>query len=62
MRWVNLGDENTSYFQAMATNNHRKNFMTSLTITRGDVVTDHDLKACVLWEAYKNRLGLTSVA
>jgi hypothetical protein len=53
----NLGDENTSYFQAMATNNHRKNFMTSLTITRGDVVTDHDLKANVLWEAYKNRLG-----
>lgn len=59
MRWVNLGDENTSYFQAMATNNHRKNFITSLTVTRGDVVTDHDLKASVLWEAYKNRLGLS---
>jgi len=59
MRWVNLGDESASYFQAMATNNHIKNFITSLTITRGDVVTDHDMKASVLWEAYKNRLGLS---
>lgn len=47
IKWVNLGNENIDYFQAMATNNHRKNFITSLIVT-GDVVTDHDQMANVL--------------
>jgi len=57
VRWVTLGDENSSFFHAMATISHKKNFIVSITGPDGNLVTEHDQKANMLWEAYKNRLG-----
>lgn len=41
----------------MATISHKKNFIVSITGPDGNLVTEHDQKANMLWEAYKNRLG-----
>jgi hypothetical protein len=53
VRWVKLGDQNTSFFQAMASISHRRNSIASLTAPDGTIITNHDQKAGVLWEAYK---------
>lgn len=57
-RWVKFGDENISFFQALATHGHKKNFIVSLTTPEGFLITDHEQKAGLLFEAYKNRLGV----
>lgn len=59
VRWVKLGDENTSFFQAMASIYHRKNKIASLSIPGDILVTNHEHKVGILWEAFKNRLGVT---
>lgn len=41
----------------MATINHKKNFIVSLTKTDGTTVSDHEQKANLLWSAYEERLG-----
>jgi hypothetical protein len=57
VRWVTLGDENTSFFHTMATISHKKNFIISIRNTEGIYFTEHEQKANLLWEAYKQRLG-----
>jgi hypothetical protein len=57
-RWVVSGDENSSLFQAMATYSLRRNFIGSLTLNDGSVITNHEQKAGALWLAYKDRLGI----
>lgn len=42
VRWVKLGDENTSFFQAMATNSHTRKYIGSLTTAENILVTDHE--------------------
>jgi len=59
IRWVKLGDENTSFFQASASICHRRNHIASLTDTDGTIITNHDQKAGLLWTAFKNRMGLS---
>jgi hypothetical protein len=44
-RWVVFGDENSSLFQAMATYSMRRNFIGSLTLEDGSVISDHEKKA-----------------
>ena len=58
-RWAKLGEENTSYFHAMATVSFRKNAISSLVRDDGSLATTHDEKAGVLWQTYKERLGLS---
>jgi hypothetical protein len=53
-RLVKLEDENTCYFQAMATMAHK-----SITTQEWILVTDHDQKACLLWEAFESRMGMS---
>jgi hypothetical protein len=48
VRWVNLGDENSSFFHTMATISHKKNFIVNLTKPDGTTVTDHEQKANLL--------------
>ena len=43
----------------MATHSHRKNFITTLTIADGDLISDHEQKAFILWEDSKNRLNIS---
>ena len=41
VRWVKFGDENTKFFQAMATDRYRKNNIANLQTPDGLVVEDH---------------------
>jgi hypothetical protein len=59
VRWLKLGDENTSFSHTMATISYKRNFIVSLSRSDGSIVTDHDQKTNLLWEAYKNRLGVS---
>ena len=53
------GDASTKYFHAHATIRHRKNTIVCLQDDSGDNITDHDGKAKILWESFKDRLGKT---
>jgi len=55
---VNLGDENTSYFQALATYNFNRNLISALVASDDTIITKHDQKAGILLEAFKSRLGV----
>jgi hypothetical protein len=57
LKWVKFGDEGSKFFQAIATIRHRKNLITSLQDANGISHTVHQVKANILWEAYKDRLG-----
>lgn len=59
VRWIKLGDVNTSFFQAMASISHRRNSIGSLSLSEDIIVTNHEQKAGILWEAFKNRLGIS---
>jgi hypothetical protein len=59
IKWAKLGDENTKIFHAIATRNYRHNYIACLTTEDGRTVTDHEKKAAILWQAYKDRLGVS---
>jgi hypothetical protein len=58
IRWITLGDENTSFFQAMPTHRHSKKYIGSLAVHDDIPITDHEQKARILWNAFKDRLGI----
>lgn len=43
----------------MATYSYRCNYITSLTLPDGHTVIDHESKAEILWQSFKERLGTT---
>jgi hypothetical protein len=55
IKWVKFGDEGTKFFHANATIKH--NLISSLKEPSGLVHYDHQTKANILWEAFKERLG-----
>jgi hypothetical protein len=57
IKWVTLGDANSKFFHSIATVQKRKNHISSLTSISGVSVSDHQSKAALLLEAYKDRLG-----
>jgi hypothetical protein len=59
IKWIKLGDGNTSFFHANASIKHRKNLITSLQDHTSNLVQDHHLKADILWKSFKDRLGAT---
>lgn len=59
VRSATLGDENTHFFHTMATISHKRNFIVSLSNVAGEVITDHEQKANLLWSTYKQRLGIS---
>ena len=48
VRWIKLGDENTSFLQAIASISHRRNSIASLSLPEDVIVTNHDQKAGIL--------------
>lgn len=60
MNRVQLADECTKYFHAMATISYRKNVITQLHDNACNLVTDHASKAALIWSAFKNRMGITA--
>ena len=57
---VKFGDECTNFFHAMATVSHRKNAISSLKDDNGNLVTDHETKAAMLYSAFKSRMGVSN--
>jgi hypothetical protein len=60
MRWAKLGDENTKFFHTVATQSYRRNYITFIEDEDGNYITNHDHKAAIIWNSYKNRLGITN--
>jgi hypothetical protein len=58
IRWVKFGDEGTKFFHANATIKQRKNLITTLMDKYGHSQSNYYIKADIIWEAFKNRLGL----
>lgn len=59
VRWVKFRDENSHFFHSMATMAHKKNFVVSLTQDDGNLITNHEQKANLIWMAFKDRLGIS---
>jgi hypothetical protein len=53
IKWVTLGDENSRFFHAMASNQKRKNHIASLSKPNGDTVTEHSDKAEIYYNHTK---------
>jgi hypothetical protein len=60
IKWVTLGDASTKFFHANATIRYRRNLITSLENSEGQVVTDHNAKAELIWNSFKEWLGVSS--
>jgi len=52
-----FGDDCTEFFHANATIRHRQNTITLLRNTNGQEMLEHEDKANLLWESFKERLG-----
>jgi hypothetical protein len=59
MRWVKLAYENTQFFYTVATIAHKKNFIVALSNAEGNSIVDHEQKANLLWNAFKQRMGVS---
>jgi hypothetical protein len=59
VRWTKLGNENTKFFHAAATERYRINSISSLDTTDGLTLTTHEEKAAHVRQEYRNRLACT---
>ena len=57
IRWVKFGDENTKFFQAVATERFRHNNIASFRNDAGETVDDHAEKEALLFQTYTACLG-----
>ena len=57
IKWVTKGDAGTKFFHAHATIKHRRNFISTLMDSEDNSQSAHSIKANILWEAFKERLG-----
>ena len=52
-----VGDENSKFFHAMASERLRRNSISSLQREDGSSISDHDQMAGILWNSFKSRMG-----
>lgn len=57
IKGVKIGDENSKFFHARATINHRHNHIAILQNEDQVDIFEHARKAAILWDAFKKRLG-----
>jgi hypothetical protein len=57
IKWVTKGDISSRFFHAHATVKHRRNSIALLSNDSGSIFSEHDLKAKLLWNVFKCRLG-----
>lgn len=60
MKWVTLGDASAKFFHANATVKYRRNLITQLVDEQGQQLINHNDKAALIWESFKERLGTTN--
>ena len=54
-----MGDENSKFFQAMATERFRRNAISILVNDDGLAVSSHNDMVGLLWSSYKDRMGIS---
>lgn len=59
IRWAKLGNENTKLFHAIATYAFRHNYISFLLSNDNIIVHEHNQKAAILWQSFKERIGMT---
>jgi hypothetical protein len=59
IKWSKLGDENTKLFHIVATQQYRRNIITSLKASDGTDIYNHDNKASIICSSFKERLGIS---
>ena len=57
IRYIKVGEENSKFFQAMATERFRKNFVASLLLSDGTVTSNHEEMAREFLTTLKSRMG-----
>jgi hypothetical protein len=60
IKWVKLGDENSKFFYANASIKHMRNFITLLQDSSGSVFFNHEQKATLIWEDFRERLDTSA--
>jgi len=60
VKWVQLGDAGTRFFHANATMKFRRQLISQLVTTDGISVTSHKDKESLLWDEYKQRMGISN--
>lgn len=55
-----MGDASTKFFHAHATVKHRRNLIAQLTDDNGQIVYQHQEKANLIWQAFRNRMGTSN--
>jgi len=58
MKWITLGDAGTKFFHANASIKFRRNLITTLK-NLGVIVTEHNTKVDLIWDSFKDRLGVS---
>ena len=58
---IKFGGECTKFFHAMATITFRKNTIMQLQNDQGVWIQDHESKAGIIWNAFRNRMGVTEM-
>jgi len=56
IKWVTLGDASTKFFHAQATIKYRRNLITQLVDSNGNILVNHADKANLIWLSFKDRL------
>jgi len=59
VRGILVGEENSKFFHAMASERMRRNSISSLTAPDGTVCSDHTQMAELLWNSFKGRMGVS---
>lgn len=57
IKWATLGDAGTKLFHAIATTKHMQNSIASIHDNAGDKISNHDEKAKILFDSFRDRLG-----
>ena len=54
-----MGEENSKFFQALATERFRRNTISSLINDDGLSLSSHNAMAGLIWSSYKDRMGVS---
>lgn len=58
-RRANLGDENTKISHAISIQSYRNILIASIKCEDGRIKQDHEQKAAILWQSFKDGLGIS---